>query len=122
MRLIDGDSLFDKLESVSWFDNADRDIAEKAVLDMPTVCDVLSFATYNKPLTLEELRGMNGEPAWGMSLTTDKPGEWFIVRVVEMSKTWFIACAGSSQVFGDTNTYGQTWFAYRHPVESGSTV
>ena len=56
---------------------------------------------------------MDGKPVWGKSLITDKPGEWFIVRVVEMSKAWFIACAGASQGFGDKDTYGITWLAYR---------
>lgn len=71
----------------------------------------------NEPLTIEELRQMDGEPIWGKSLINGKPGEWFILRVVEMSKTWFIACAGSEQVFGDKNNYGTTWLAYRRPPE-----
>lgn len=71
----------------------------------------------NEPLTLEELREMDGDPVWGKSLITEKPGEWFILRVVEMSKTWFIACAGAAQGFGDKDTYGKTWIAYRRPPE-----
>ena len=71
----------------------------------------------NEPLTMEELREMNGEPVWGKSLITGKPGEWFILRVVEMSKTWFIACAGAEQGFVDKDTYGETWVAYRRPPE-----
>ena len=71
----------------------------------------------NEPMTLEQLREMDGEPVWGKSLITDKPGEWFIVRVVEMSKAWFIACAGATQGFGDKDTYGTTWLAYRRPPE-----
>lgn len=73
----------------------------------------------NVPLTLEELREMDGDPVWGKSLITGKPGEWFILRVVEMSKTWFIACAGAEQGFGDKDTYGETWVAYRRPPEGG---
>lgn len=80
-----------------------------------------------KPLTLEELREMDGKPAFGVSLITDKPGEWFICRVVEMSKVWFIACAGTSQGFGDKDTYGKTWLAYAYDppaltVRRGSRV
>ena len=71
----------------------------------------------NEPLTLEELREMDGDPVWGKSLITGKPGEWFILRVVEMSKTWFIACAGAEQGFGDKDTYGETWVAYRRTPE-----
>ena len=74
----------------------------------------------NEPLTLEELREMDGDPVWGKSLITGKPGEWFILRVVEMSKTWFIACAGAEQGFGDKDTYGETWVAYRRPPEGES--
>ena len=71
----------------------------------------------NEPLTLDELRQMDGQPVWGKSLITGKPGEWFIVRIVEMSKSWFIACAGATQGFGDKDTYGTTWLAYRRPPE-----
>ena len=77
--------------------------------DMPTLTPP------NEPLTSDELRQMDGEPVWGKSLITDKPGEWFILRVVEMSKTWFIACAGAEQGFGGKDTYGKTWLAYRRP-------
>ena len=76
----------------------------------------------NEPLTLDELREMDGEPVWGKSLITDKPGEWFILRVVEMSKTWFIACAGAEQGFGDKDTYGKTWLAYRRPPEGEEEI
>lgn len=65
-----------------------------------------------KPLTLDELRDMDGKPLFGVSLITGKPGEWFICRIVNMSKTWFVACAGASQGFGDKDTYGETWVAY----------
>ena len=73
----------------------------------------------NEPLTLDQLRQMNGEPVWGKSLIKDRPGEWFILRIVEMSKTWFVACAGSEQGFGDKDTYGETWIAFRRPPEEG---
>lgn len=76
----------------------------------------------NGPLTLEELREMDGDPVWGKSLITGKPGEWFILRVVEMSKTWFIACAGAEQGFGDKDTYGETWVAYRRPPEGEEEI
>ena len=66
-----------------------------------------------QPLTLEELLRMDGEPIWGESLISGKPGEWSILRVVEMSKIWFIACAGATQGFVDKDTYGKTWLAYR---------
>lgn len=70
-----------------------------------------------RPLTLDELRKMDGQPVWGQRLISDKPGEWFIVRIVEMRATWFIACAGATQGFGDKDNYGDSWIAYRRPPE-----
>lgn len=66
-----------------------------------------------KPLTLEQLRKMDGQPVWGVSLK-DNFSEWFIVRVIELSHSWFIACAGSQRGFGDKDTYGETWVAYAY--------
>lgn len=69
-------------------------------------------------LTLDELRKMDGEPVWCVSMITEK-SEWAILRIVEMSKTWFIAIAGASAGYGDKDTYGQTWLAYRHKPKEG---
>ena len=37
VRPIDGEALWDKLEDALWYDNYDRDMAEKIVLEMPTL-------------------------------------------------------------------------------------
>lgn len=66
------------------------------------------------PLTLEQLRKMDGRPVWCKSLINGK-SEWAIIRIVEMSKTWFVALAGASQGFEDKDTYGETWLAYAYP-------
>lgn len=76
----------------------------------------------NEPLTLDELRKMDGEPAWFVSLR-DGFASWGIVRVVEMGKVWFIAVAGSERAFrafGDLDGYGKTWLAYRQKPEEGT--
>ena len=70
----------------------------------------------DKALTLDELRKMDGEPAWFVSLH-DGFASWGIVRVVEMSKVWFIAVAGAERAFGDLDGYGKTWLAYRQKPE-----
>ena len=72
-----------------------------------------------EPLTLEELRQMDGEPAWFVSLH-DGFASWGIVRVVEMSKVWFIAVAGAERAFGDLDGYGKTWLAYLQKPEEGT--
>lgn len=74
------------------------------------------FREANKALTLDELRQMDGEPAWFVSLH-DGFASWGIVRVVEMSKVWFIAVAGAERAFGDLDGYGKTWLAYRQKKE-----
>ena len=113
-RMIDADRLLRELTALShgqvwpgWTYDGIRLLIER----QPTLTQP------NEPLTLDEMRKMDGQPVWGKSLITNKPGEWFIVRVVEMSKTWFIACAGAEQGFGDKDTYGKTWLAYRRPPE-----
>ena len=115
-RPIDADAVLDRYYAE--FDrqdicdgSQDRDWLMRCIEEAPTLTQP------NEPLTLEELREMDGEPVWGKSLITGKPGEWFILRVVEMSKTWFIACAGAEQGFGDKDTYGETWVAHRRPLE-----
>lgn len=113
--MIDADELIKTLES--FMDLPDPGYAMGIGRAIWLVKDAPTLAPSNEPLTLEELRAMNGQPVWGKSLITDKPGEWFVLRVVEMSKTWFIACAGAEQGFGDKDTYGTTWLAYRRPPE-----
>ncbi|WP_298069973.1 hypothetical protein [uncultured Mailhella sp.] len=73
-------------------------------------------AEKNEPLTLDELRQMDGEPAWFVSFL-DNFCCWGIVRVVTMSQTWFIAVAGAERAFGDRDSYGKSWLAYRSPPE-----
>ena len=90
------------------------DMAVKALEDVPD-----KDVGKNEPLTLDELRQMDGEPAWFVSLH-DGFASWGIVRVVEMSKVWFIAVAGAERAFGDLDGYGKTWLAYRQKPEEGT--
>lgn len=48
VQLIDANSLFDKLDESSWYDNADRDIAEDLVLSAPTIDLKSLFFTVGK--------------------------------------------------------------------------
>lgn len=61
----------------------------------------------NDPLTLEELREMDGEPVW--TTPTDYAFE----------PCWMLVKAKSNYVLADWqfcpfDTYGETWLAYRH--------
>ena len=84
----------------------DKEIAKRIFEKATKSTNILSNS---KPLTLEQLRKMDKMPAFGISLINEKPGEWFIVRVMEMRKNWLIACVGASQDFGDKDTYGESW-------------
>lgn len=71
----------------------------------------------NEPLTLEELRNMNGEPVWMVS-KINNTGEWGILRVHETHNSWFIGISGSCTVYGK-DTYEKEWLAYRHKQQEG---
>lgn len=64
-----------------------------------------------KPLTLDELRQMDGEPVWMQPNSPPKCGKWAIVAGVDTEygeKTLYLE--------GDftCRDYGKTWLAYRH--------
>lgn len=70
----------------------------------------------NEPLTLEELRKMDGEPVWIVSLTDDYTS-WGIVRAKEIGESWWLAVAGTSRIIEFKVDYGETWLAYRSKQE-----
>ena len=62
----------------------------------------------NEPLTLEDLRGMDGEPVW----LKDGIGEgWFLTSTIVGSKIYF--CEKSITVGEPITGCGKTWLAYR---------
>ena len=119
VQVLNDINLHHKPTPVSEFESGFNDGLNQAMWE---ITHAPTLTPPNEPLTLEELREMDGDPVWGKSLITEKPGEWFILRVVEMSKTWFIACAGAAQGFGDKDTYGKTWIAYRRPPEGEEEI
>lgn len=66
-----------------------------------------------KPLTIDELRQMDGEPVWCASMLKDK-SEWAILRVVETRKGWYIGLSGAECAYGGKESYEETWLAYRN--------
>lgn len=69
----------------------------------------------NNPLTLEQLRGMDGEPVWVQYGQYD--GEWLIVA-------WniydAISYARKAPFKLSVYSYGDTWLAYRRKPEEGT--
>ncbi len=84
------------------------DVAE--ALDMAIV--TLRRAQSNEPLTLEQLRGMDGEPVW----LKDGIGEgWFLAGAVVGSKIYF--CEKSITIGEPISGCGKNWLAYRRKPE-----
>lgn len=73
-----------------------------------------------KPFTLEELQQLDGESVWFYSIPDEK-GEWGILRIIHLSKSWLIAVSGAQRGFGDKDTYGRTWLAYPAPPDEEPT-
>lgn len=117
--VLDPETRIETLVEIGYYNGFNSDKAQSDAVN--EACRIAAEVLRQKddyyPLTLDELREMDGQPVWVKSLINDKPGEWCILRVVQMSKTWFLACSGSEQVFGDKDTYGETWLAYAYPPD-----
>ena len=95
-------------------DQQSADVISDVILqldDMPTLTPP------NEPLTLDELRGMDGQPVWVKCLKPDKytypPVEW---RILEMSFTGNFGVWNGDCALIERN-YGTDWIAYRRPPE-----
>ncbi len=62
-----------------------------------------------KPLTLEELREMHGEPVWVQSPDLPKYGRWAIVEGVDIDAKILYLKADCT-----CHDYGKVWLAYRY--------
>lgn len=68
----------------------------------------------NRPLTLEELRGMNGEPVWVSYPNRIGEDRWYII---EKSSGAGLHIESHPHFYLGWDTYGKFWLAYRHPPE-----
>lgn len=70
----------------------------------------------SEPLTLDELREMDGEPVWvcfidGVVMRDDG---WFILALLNESQA---ILEGKHPVYKNLSVYGKTWLAYRQKPE-----
>ena len=84
------------------------DMAVKALEYVPDI-----FVGKNEPLTLDELRKMDGEPVWVQSPGVPEYGRWAIVEGVGEN------CLFLHDDF-TCHEYGKTWLAYRQKPEEGT--
>ena len=73
-------------------------------------------APENKPLTLEQLRQMDGEPVWVKEIDGTGCVEWTIIDIG--AQTEMLKALSPDTGYKEYN-YGKTWLAYRRPPEAG---
>lgn len=71
-----------------------------------------------KPLTIEELRQMDGEPVYVSDLQRPKESEYCIIHANDKyghgDENKSAQISGCECFWYDFETYGDTWIAYRH--------
>lgn len=99
------------------------DNAEERNNLMVTPVEMPTLTPPNEPLTLEQLREMDGEPVWVTSARErgNIPSRWVLFAGVSKSKRnsdvfVFATTGGIGQGYEAVN-YGKTWNAYRRPPE-----
>lgn len=105
-RAIDSDALKEYIKKTD-LTAVERGALLQAISNMPTLTPP------NEPLTLEELREMDGKPVWIERIESDSTddGEWALVFCKE--KFCRTSC-GNIVLFC---WYGTGWLAYRRPPE-----
>lgn len=68
----------------------------------------------NDPLTLEELREMDGEPVW-VEIPTNRVSEWCIAKFDPLMNRIRLWCSGGG--WFDSRNVGKSLFAYRRKPE-----
>ena len=109
-------------QAYEWAKNQDyQSVATRYAKILAGLVD--EIATPNEPLTLEQLREMNGEPVWVTSARErgNIPSRWVLFAGVSKSKRnsdvfVFATTGGIGQGYEAVN-YGKTWNAYRRPPE-----
>ena len=87
----------------------ERDVVTKRMIELEQET-VTNRNGLNEPLTLDELRKMDGEPVWVQSPGVPEYGRWAIVEGVGEN------CLFLHDDF-TCHDYGKTWLAYRSKKE-----
>ena len=99
--------------SADGLDNPFYQIAEDTIAEMPTLTDHFPDHTKMVPLTLEQLRRMDGQPVWIERIGSDSPDdrEWALVFCKE---EFCRTSRGNIALFA---LYGIGWIAYSYPPD-----
>lgn len=73
-----------------------------------------------KPLTIEELRQMDGEPVWVKNKNAiNYEGEWCVIQVLRDRLHFEALIPGIEDMWYQSSTYSKEWIAYRHKPKEG---
>lgn len=115
MRLIDADPIIKNLSEMKTQLGYDAIAIDGMIKSLREAKEITSSEQPNDPLTLEELREIDGEPVWVQYGQYD--GEWLIVA-------WniydAISYARKAPFKLSVYSYGDTWIAYRRKPEEGT--
>ena len=108
----------DQKKAYEWAKNQNYpSVAARYAKELAGLVDELQVASCarqeqerNAPLTLDELRKMDGEPVWVQYTGVPEYGRWAIVEGVGEN------CLFLHDDF-TCHDYGKTWLAYRHKKE-----
>ena len=95
------------------------DMAISALRQQELFCEVTKKV---EPLTLDELRQMDGEPVWTVTTGISSSGRWELctcetVCACPLHKVLRCVTADGEVTDYDLDTYGKTWLAYRQKPE-----
>lgn len=110
VRAIDADALLNEAEYDS---NFRLMIPANKVKVAPTITPP------NEPLTIEQLREMDGEPVWVQNLEEPEKSQW---RLLHWDRGKYLVLQGISVRGYLLEEYGESWLAYRRPPEGESNA
>ena len=118
MRPIDADDLLEIIEKYCGdYDCHDSESFDKQAVRM-AIRSAPTLTPQNEPLTIEQLREMDGEPVWikrlkGLSVCDTG---WAVVDVCpNQIRVWWPGSEVEDKP--SEKDYGKTWIAYRRPPE-----
>lgn len=115
MRPIDADELLDKA------------ICTRNYFEIKSLIERMQSITQlpNDPLTLEQLREMDGEPVWLHAFSAvqkkTKIACWAILECCSSASAVFLRAGVNSRLTKWFCNYGERWLAYRRKPEEGAS-
>lgn len=113
-RAIDGGTLRDNLTDI--YGDGNRLVYLNDVLDL--IDEQPTLTPPNEPLTLEELREMNGEPVYVVPANEySELGKWCVISIGDSDDYSCALVPGVEYWSWKFEGYGEQWLAYRRPPE-----